>query len=350
MKRVIALSILVGMMTSCKKDKNEETVTPPAVTEGSVYVLNEGNFMGNNASITFIDGSGTVTADPYFDANGVSLGDVLQSMVISNDKVFAVLNNSNKVEVFNVSNFANVGTISSVDYPRYIVDGGNGKLYLSSGSMAGNVIVINPSTMSIEATIPVGNGPDRMLVENGKLFVCNSGGWSTDNTVSVIDLNTNAVVETITVGDRPADIAADETGDIWVLCSGETLYDENWNVIGDSDAKLVAIDGTSMDVSGTETVGVNGDHPKLLEIGADGSTIYYINENVYALNINDGEMPGDVFITGDFNSLDARSNGEIWLSSVSDFVNASSIYRYSSSGVLQNTYTAGIGSNGVYFK
>jgi YVTN family beta-propeller protein len=350
MKKVIVLSVFVGLMSSCKKDKNEETITPPVVSEGSVYVMNEGNFMGNNASITFINGSGEVTNDPYFDANGVSLGDVLQSMVISNEKVFAVLNNSNKVEVFNVSNFTNVGTISPVDYPRYIVDGGNGKLYLSSGSMAGNVIVINPSTMSIEATIPVGNGPDRMLVENGKLFVCNSGGWSTDNTVSVIDLTTNAVVETITVSDRPADIAADGTGDIWVLCSGETLYDENWNVIGDSDAKLAVIDGTSMDVAGTETIGVNGDHPKLLEIGTDGSTIYYINENVYSLNINDGELPGDVFISGDFNSLDARNNGEIWLSSVTDFVNASSIYRYSSSGVLQNTYTAGIGSNGVYFR
>jgi len=322
MKRVIVLSVFVGLMSSCRKDKNEETTTPPVVTEGSVYVMNEGNFMGNNASITFINGSGEVANDPYFDANGVSLGDVLQSMVISNEKVFAVLNNSNKVEVFNVSSFTNVGTISPVDYPN----------------------------MSIEATIPVGNGPDRMLVENGKLFVCNSGGWSTDNTVSVIDLNTNAVVETITVSDRPADIAADGTGDIWVLCSGETLYDENWNVIGDSDAKLAVIDGTTLDVDGSETVGVNGDHPRLLEIGADGSTIYYINENLYSLNINDGELPGDVFISGDFNSLDARNNGEIWLSSVTDFVNASSIYRYSSSGVLQNTYTAGIGANGVYFK
>lgn len=350
MKRIIMLSLVVGMMSSCKKDKNDDTPVTPVVTEGSVYVLNEGNFMGNNASISFIDGTGAVTADPYFDANGVSLGDVLQSMVVSNEKVFAVLNNSNKVEVFNVSNFTNVGTISSVDYPRYIVDGGNGKLYLSSGSMAGSVIVINPTTLAIESTITVGNGPDRMLVEDGKLFVCNSGGWSTDNTISVIDLNTNAVVETITVGDRPADIAVDATGDIWVLCSGETVYDENWNVIGDTDAKLIAIDGTTLDVVGTETVGVNGDHPRLLEIGADGSTIYYVNENVYALNMNDGELPGDIFLTGNFNSMDVRSNGEMWFTSVTDFVSASNVYRYTSDATLKNTYTAGIGANGVYFK
>ena len=349
MRKIWVAGLLVLTLTACEKDKDKETLSTPEVTQEGVYVLNEGNFMANNASISYVDASLNVTADPYMDANGVTLGDVLQSFCVANDRGFAVLNNSNKVEIFNVSNFENVATISPVDYPRYIIDGENGSLYLTAGAMAGQVHVINPSSMTITSSINVGNGPERMVVSGENLFVCNSGGWSIDNTVSVINVLTNTVTDTWTLADRPIDIDVDANGDIWVLCSGETLYDADWNVIGHSDARLFRLSGDDYSVELDQVIGENGDHPRMMEVSADGQSVYFVNGNVYKAAIEESAFTPTVFISGDVNSLDVRANGEVWVSSVSDFVNPSTVMQYNAAGTLLNTLTAGMGSNGVVF-
>jgi YVTN family beta-propeller protein len=350
MRKLLVLGFAVFALASCKKDEKEEVVETPTVTAEGIYVLNEGNFLANNASISYINSNNELSVDPFFDKNGVALGDVLQSFVAYDGKGFAVLNNSGKVEVFSLSDFSSVGTISAVSYPRYIVNGGNGKLYLSSGSMAGQVLVIDPSTLIVENTITVGNGPERMLVRNGKLFVCNSGGFAQDNTVSVIDLATNTVTNTITVGDRPIDIDVDAAGNIWVMCQGKTVYNEDYTeIIEETQGRLVRINATTLAVTGNETVGTVGQHPSILEISADGSTLFYVNGNVYAFSTTTADLPGTVWMSGNVGSLDIRSNGEVWTSSVSNYIDPSIVSRYSNTGELLNQFTVGMGTNGVVF-
>ncbi|MEZ4800660.1 MAG: hypothetical protein R2809_12980 [Flavobacteriales bacterium] len=297
MRKLGYILLAAVIFTSCKKDEKQEETNTPVVTESGVYVLNEGSFMNNNASISYINSNDEVSLDPFSNANnGIGLGDVLQSMVIFNNEAYAVLNNSGKVEVFDAKTFASITTIESVNYPRYIVDGGNGKLYLTTGAFAGEVLVIDPNTHSVVNSIAVGNGPEQLIVSNGKLFVCNSGGFDEDNTVSVIDLNTEAVIETLTVGDRPVDIDVDASGNVWVMCQGKTVYNEDWSaIIEETPGRLVRILGSSLTVSGNETIGVVGDHPSKLEV--EGNTIYYVNNNVYKLSIG-SELPGALFRAG----------------------------------------------------
>ena len=57
----------------------------PVVGENRVIILNEGNFMFGNGSISVIDKkTGSVTHDVYQSQNGVPLGDVPQSMMEHN--------------------------------------------------------------------------------------------------------------------------------------------------------------------------------------------------------------------------------------------------------------------------
>lgn len=73
------------------------------------------------------------------------------------------------------------------------------------GDRAGKKIhIINPQTKAIESSITVGNGVFHMWADGmGKqLWVSND----IDNTISVIDLNTNTVVKTINVGMKPHDV------------------------------------------------------------------------------------------------------------------------------------------------
>ena len=65
----------------------------------------------------------------------------------------------------------------------------------------GSVSVINGTTNTVFATIPVGDDPERLDVNEvtNRIYVPNSGS----NTVSVIDGNTNTVIATVPVGSRP---------------------------------------------------------------------------------------------------------------------------------------------------
>ena len=338
-----AASILV---TSCKKDDL------PAVIDASTgtYIVNEGSFMNNNSSLTHIAVDGQLTPDVYFTANEVELGDVLQSFTIAGRRGFAILNGSQKIEVVELSTMKNTGTIIGLDYPRYAAGNGNNKLYVTNGSGQGTVEVFNTETLGVEASIAVGSGPNQLLYHNNELWVCNEGGFGLDSTLTVVNPATSSVVDVITLAHRPMDIVSDAFGDVWVLCSGETFYDENWSVSGHSVAKLFRIDASTRQVLSIQNVGQLGDHPRQLEISPDGTTLYYENNGVYALNIEGGTMPGTLVIQSSRSALSVNpSTGEIWCASNSDYVNPSTVFVYRADGTLLRNYEGGIATNAIEF-
>lgn len=73
-----------------------------------------------------------------------------------------------------------------------------------------NVSVIEASTSSVVATIPVGTGPGWVAVapDGSRAYVSNMGS----NSVSVIDTSTNTVVATIPAGITPAGIVVSPDG------------------------------------------------------------------------------------------------------------------------------------------
>lgn len=350
MKKFFLFMLVSSILFSCRKDEEVPSQTVPELSAQGAYIVNEGNFLSNNATISFMNDSFAISADPYLAANGVGLGDVLTSFLNTDGKGYAVLNNNNKVEVFNLSNWLNVATIAGVSYPRHIVKANNGKLYLSGGNFTGTVYVINGSTNTVESTISVGNGPERMQVLSDKLYVCNSGGWLEDNSVSVIDLNSNTVISTVQVGDRPVDIEIDNDGQLWVMCMGKTVYNEDFSaIIEETPSRLVKIDPSTNLVIWSEQIGEVGDHASVLEFNSNTNQLMYVNDGVYSLSVNEPTLPGDLFVNGDYASVDVRDNGEVWLTSKSNFINNSILYQYSPQGGLIEQHAGGMGTNAVVF-
>lgn len=341
-------SFFVGLMVvsavSCKKE-NETEETP--VAEGSkIYVSNEGNFGASNADVSYIDENGVIHNDVYQTVNGLPLGDVLQSLTVENNRAYAVMNNSNTVVVFNATTFAPLQVIDGVTYPRQVFHVSTSKAYLTAGAGTGTVYPLDKSSMTLGSGIAVGNGPEGMTWSNNQLYVCNSGGWGVDQTVSVIDTDTDQVTATITLSDLPVEAVTDANGDVWVLCKGQTLYDEMWNVIGHTDAKLHHIDELTNTVIESFVVGENGDHPASLAVAKNGETIYVANGGLYAMAID--EATWQLIASGDFYTVDvSQKNGHLWVTGTNDFVNPGVVYHYSTAGVLLAQYTAGIGANGV---
>ena len=99
MKRnnLIWLAFVAAFLFSCKPEP--QPVNPKALDLGSgVFVLNEGNFNFSNASISFYDIDGdSVVNNLFYKVNDAPLGDVGQSLALTNGQLYIVVNNSNHI-------------------------------------------------------------------------------------------------------------------------------------------------------------------------------------------------------------------------------------------------------------
>jgi YVTN family beta-propeller protein len=337
------------VFSSCQKDEdNQNNNSLPATFTTGVFFINEGNFSANNASISAFDSQGAYHADPFYEVNGQPLGDVLQSATWIDGKIFAVLNNSGKIEVINASSFTRSTTISGIDYPRYLQQVSSSKAYFTRGAMAGTVEVLNLNTNTVESSIAVGNGPEQITVSNGRAFVCNSGGWVRDSTVSVINLNSHSVESTIEVENHPLESVVDFEGNIWVLCSGDDVYNSDFTqLLYSTPAAIVKIDGTTLQVEGTYTIGSLGDHPRSIAISNDKKKLFIANNGIYEMNLLSPTTALVQRVSTPMSSVDVAQNGDLWTASVSDFVNPSTVYHYNSGFTLLGTRETGISTSAV---
>lgn len=243
----LSITVTLGLLItiafiSCRKDEviflsSTKNVAQPR-NEGEIegfYLLNEGNMGMNRASIDLFNyRTGNYTTDIYSERNPTvvkELGDVGNDIKIYGNKVYAVINCSNKVEVIDKWT---AKRIKKIDIPncRYIAFE-KGKAYVSSysGPVAidpnaelGFVAEIDTATLEIRRKVTVGYQPEQMVVHNGKLYVANSGGYRVpnyDRTVSVIDLETFKEIKKIDVGINLYRMQIDSRGDIYVSSRGD---------------------------------------------------------------------------------------------------------------------------------
>ncbi|HYZ55016.1 MAG TPA: GH92 family glycosyl hydrolase [Streptosporangiaceae bacterium] len=120
------------------------------------------------------------------------------------------------------------------------------------------VTPVDTRTHTAGPAIPVGSGPDGMIVDHGDLFVANNNS----NNVTVIDTTTNAVIKTIPVGSIAADVAATpDGGAVWVSNFG--------------DGTVQPIDVATLTAGKPVTV---GSQPERLAVSPDGSQLWVANQ------------------------------------------------------------------------
>ncbi len=244
------------------------------------FIVNEGNFGSGIGTLSFVDNNGAVTHDVYQTVNGEPMGSLLQSMYFYEDKAYLVLNGSHKIIVTNRYTMEKIATIDgeNINNPRCFVAIGN-KGYVSNWndpSITSDdfITVIDLNTNTVESTISVDEGPEDLLINDAKLYVNLQGGHSQNNKVVVINTDTDSVITEIPVGDVPNSIKVDKNNDIWVLCSG--IYDE-------TSGSLVRISNDSVVLNIDFEL---NEYPQHLSINSDDDVLYYaLNGKVYNMNI-----------------------------------------------------------------
>ena len=217
------------LFISCAESDTTIEIDQPKETQ-IVLVLNEGGFNQNNSSLSKYDLSTGALSREYFKIkNNRGLGDAGNDMILYGSKLYIVVNVSGTVEVVDIITGKSLKQIpmkranGDSKEPRQITAHG-GKVYVTS--FDDTVSRIDTTTFNIDATLTTGMDPEGMVINDGKMYVANSGGLSGfDNTLSVIDLSSFEVIDEVEVGVNPINLDIDSRGNIYISALGN-YYDK----------------------------------------------------------------------------------------------------------------------------
>lgn len=206
------------LASACSNGGSDEPVppTPPApvhVAE-NLIICNEGNWQSDNGQLSYYDSAtGTVVNGWFRKMNGIKLGDTPNDILAVNDTLIAIsVNWSNIVQYIRPDGTA-VGATENVPNNRRMCSDGE-YIYLTSYAHEcgderfekGYVAKIDIDSKAVVATCAVGWEPEGIRLYDGRLYVCNTGGYSFsenhgyETTVDVIDAATMRRLRSIDTG------------------------------------------------------------------------------------------------------------------------------------------------------
>ena len=239
------LFFILMLLSSCRHDDyiiysiDEDTGGKTVKSEiMGMYLLNEGNMGSNKCTLDYLDLSGNTETVHYYrniyaernPSTVKELGDVGNDLKIHDNKLWMVINCSNKVEVATADSCRR---LAKIDIPncRYIAFDDNyayvssyvGPVQISTNTQLGRVYKIDTRTYQKVDSIEVGYQPEELCIIGNKLYVANSGGYRVpqyDHTISIIDLSAFKEEKKIDVADNLHRCRADHYNQLWVSSRG----------------------------------------------------------------------------------------------------------------------------------
>ena len=314
------------------------------------YLLNEGNMGSNKATLDYYDyTTATYKRNIFAEANPditQGLGDVGNDLRIYGNRLYAVINCSNLIEVMDATTAKHIGQIN-IPNCRYLTFA-DGYGYCTSyagpvqigNTQIGYVAKFDTATLRIVDTCHVGFQPDGLEVVGNRLYVANSGGYlapNYDSTLSVIDLASFKQVATIPVAPNLHRVQADHLGQLWGSSRGDYF---------DTPSRLFCL-SLSSTTNSLDTLNIPVSNFTIL-----GDSLYYISteysyetyEDVICYGIVDirTHQPIQNHLITDGTTL-VKPDGiavhpttrEIYITDAGNYVTPGMLYCFSPQGILQ---------------
>jgi YVTN family beta-propeller protein len=316
--------------------------------DNGVFIVNEGNFMYGNSSLTYYSPDNKRSESEIFiRSNGIKLGDVAQSMTIRNGLGYIVVNNSGIIFVIDINTFKVVRTITGFISPRYIHFVSDTKAYITD-LYSSKITIVNPQTSKITGSIPIGaHKSTEQMVQYDKYIFTNC--WAYDNKILVIDTETDKIIDSITVGIQPNSLVIDRNNKLWVLTDGGYKN----NPYGHEIPALYRINTYDFSIEQKFNFALD-DSPSNLCIDENGDNLYFINKSVWKFNITATNLPDVPIIpyngTIYYGLGISPRTSEIYVADAIDYVQNGKIYRYTPQAVCIDTISTGICPTALCFK
>lgn len=308
LNKLTLLALALGLtFTSCSND-DDSTPSAPILGdyENGILISNEGNFNTGNASVSFVSNDYlTVENNIFSNVNNRPLGDTAQSMAFSGDLAYIILNNSSKIEVVNRNTFISVTTISDIVNPRYMTVS-NGKGYITAwgdfnDTTDDTVVVIDLSTNTIIERIAVPHMPNQIAVFNNNIYV-GVGIFDLNDKLTIINSITDTVTTTLTIGGNPNALVFNNSGELYVLTGGYSSFSGN-----ETAGKLMKINTVNNTIASTINFAPS-EHPEHLKLD-NQNLYYYLNGGVFKTTEAATTLPLQPEFSGlNFYDMNIRNN------------------------------------------
>ena len=235
--------VLIGVLLSFTSCEKEELTIENKVSTELIFVANEGKFGTSNGSVSVIKDEQVIQTIP-------NIGDVVQSLLVHQNKLFVAVNNSHKIKIYDITENGlllpgiEINTKGSSPREMTIVDN---KLYFTNWNTQ-DVKVLNLFTYGFEEPIKVDGLPESIVHNGENIFVgiMMNEDYSDASTVLKINPQTNNVVSNFEVGKGPTSLLVMNKQ----LLVARTFYDENWNAFyGTSMVEITVDEGSSNPVT-----------------------------------------------------------------------------------------------------
>lgn len=352
MKRTLSILLLSLIFLGCEKEETKDQ--PKATGAGSVIIGNEGNFPDGISSISlYRPEHEEVQQNLYQTTNGSAIGSTVNDILVDGERIFFVVNGTGSVVVTDTA-FQLLRVFQNLPNVRKIIKVGEERYFVSSWDLGG-LYVLDMATESITDTILTGTGPSAMLRHGEYIFVANSGAYTSDSTVSVINVQSESLIGEFIVGENPNSLQIDADNNLWVLSSGIPDYSFPENSTKGSLLSF-SLDSLTqkLDLGGTilpqgELYFENNEwQPTSLLVNESGDRLYFLHDGVeadiYSMAVNSTELPTEPLISGSFYAMgyDAARD-EIYASDPLSYTQSGKVSRFSAaSGERIDEFSAGI--------
>lgn len=344
MNRIFSILLSIFFLTSCMKWESPDIELNISVKGDGIYILNEGNFQYGNATLSYYNPTDkTVENEVFYRSNGMKLGDVAQSMTIYDGKGWIVVNNSHVIFAIDLNTFREKGRIEGLTSPRYIHFVSDDKAYVSQ-LWDNRITIVNPKNFSITGYIEIpdmkqATASTEQMVQVGEYVYC--ACWSHQRSVIKIDTNNDCVVAKLDVGAQPQSIALDSEGYLWVLTDGGYKGSPS----GYEEPRLSKVNLATFSIEKTFMFPIT-DSPTELCTADGGNTLYWLNKDVWKMDIHSDVLPTEPFVRNIGTifyglAIDSKRS-EIYVADAIDYQQQGMVYRYSSQGEILDTFYVGV--------
>ncbi len=342
--RLFFFSLLL-LPASCMKweyglEEKFDTSTSPQ----GLFICNEGNFQYGNATLSYYDPeTKNLQNEIFYRANGMKLGDVVQSMTIRNGVGWIIVNNSHVVFAIDINTFKEVGRITNLTSPRYIHFISDEKAYITQ-IWDNRIFIVNPKRYEITGYIEVPNmgmesGSTEQIVQYGKYVFVNC--WSYQNRILKIDTETDQVVDELVVGIQPTSLVMDCNQKLWTVTDGG--YEGS--PYGHEAPSLYKIDAATFKIE-KQFKFKFGDAPSEVQLNGSKDKLYWINEDIWEMDVTAERIPTQPFIPYNgtiYYGLTADPySGDVYIADAIDYVQPGKVYRYSQNRELLDEFYVGV--------